>query len=399
MIKGKNIIIHGLQSLDSSIGSNCVNLAYEMAKDNRVLYVNYPLDRLTSIMHRSNPLIKKRLDILNGKSPELIQINDNMWNLFPKIILESINQIGLKPLFSYLNKLNSKKYANSIKPAIEQLNFSDYIIFNDSDFTRALYFKEYLKPKVSVYYTRDNMRATRYFKKHGAYFENQLMRKSDLIVANSVYLQMIAKEQNSNSYYVGQGCDVSLFNRDIIKYIPEDVKNIKSPVIGYIGALKSARLDIEVLEHIAKAKPDWNVLLVGPEDEKFQQSKLHSMNNVIFTGSKKMDELPSYLAAFDVALNPQALNPLTIGNYPRKIDEYLAMGKPVVATLTETMKVFKDFCYLAESKEEYVSLIEKALNENNEERTLARINFGNTHTWENNVSEIYNAILKVSPNI
>lgn len=399
MIKGKDIIVHGLQSLDSPIGSNCVNLAYEFAKNNRVLYVNYPLDRLTSLRHRTDPLVKKRLNIINGKENGLVKVNDNMWNLFPDVTLESINQIGFRPLFSLLNNTNNQRYAKSIAQAIQNLGFKDYFIFNDSDFTRALNFKEILKPKVSVYYTRDNMRATDYFRKHGAKFEDALMQKSDLVVANSVYLQQIAKKVNPHSYYVGQGCDLTLFNPNSVKEIPSELNDIKRPVIGYIGALKSSRLDIKTITYIAKAKPDWSIVLVGPEDEQFKSSDLHNLKNVHFTGSKPMDKLPNYLLSFDVAFNPQALNPLTIGNYPRKIDEYLAMGKAVVATKTETMEVFKDYCYLASGNEEYVQLIEKALVEKNKEKTEARIKFAESHSWENNVNEIYKSILKVAPNI
>ncbi len=392
MVTGRDIIVHGLQSLDSTIGSNCINIAKEFAKNNRVLYVNYPVDRLTLIRQSSNPLINKRKEILEGKQPDLVKINDSLWNLNPRVKLESIGKISYKPIFSFLNKVNNKRYASEIKKAIKKLEFKDYIIFNDSDFYRGFYFNELLNPALSIYYTRDNMRATNFFKKNGAYFEDQLMAKSGLIVSNSVYLNDIAKKNNPNSVYVGQGCDTSLFNNDLIKSIPEDIKSFNSPVIGYIGALESSRLDINVLEYIAIKKPEWNIVLVGPEDEKFKNSNLHNLKNVFFLGSKNEDILPNYLYKFDVALNPQALNDLTIGNYPRKIDEYLAMGKPVVATLTSTMGVFKDFTYLARTKEEYVELIEKALNDDSVEQSKARIKFAQTHTWENNVNAIYEAI-------
>lgn len=392
MIKGRDIIVHGLQGLDSPIGSNCINLAYEFAKNNRVLYVNYPIDRITSLFQASKPLIKKRKRILAGKQPDLIKVNDNMWNLFPKTILESISKIGFRPLFSYLNKINNKRYAREIKKAIDKLGFKDCIIFNDSDFYRAYYFKELLKPAFTVYYTRDNMRETAFFKKNGAYFEDRLMEKSDLVVSNSMYLNDIAKANNPNSVYVGQGCDVSLFNREIIAKVPDDIESIPSPIIGYIGALKSSRLDIEVLEHIALSNPKWNIVLVGSEDNAFARSNLHNIENVHFLGSKKELELPQYLNAFDIALNPQALNKLTIGNYPRKIDEYLAMGKPVVATLTKTMEVFAKYTYLAKNKEEYVILIAKALEDDSEEKSIPRITFARTHTWENNANAIYEAI-------
>ena len=393
MIKGRDIIVHGLQSLDSRIGSNCINIANEFAKNNRVLYVNYPIDRLTSIRSGTDPLILKRKEILAGKQEDLVQISDGMWNLNPKTILESVSKIHYRPLFSMLNKTNNKRYAKQVKKAIDKLGFKDYIIFNDSDFYRALHFKELLNPFFSIYYTRDNMRATDFFRKNGAYYEDQLMKKSDLVVSNSVYLNDIAKASNPNSVYVGQGCDISLFNKDLIVDIPDDIDVIKSPVIGYIGALKSSRLDIEVLEHIAISKPDWSIVLVGPEDEKFAASNLHNIKNVYFLGSKKESELPRYLNAFDIALNPQLLNELTIGNYPRKIDEYLAMGKPVVATLTRAMEVFNKHTYLAKDKEEYVELIAKALEEDSEQKSESRITFARTHTWENNVDAIYKAII------
>ena len=186
MIKNRDIIVHGLQSLDSTIGSNCVNIAYEFAKNNRVLYVNYPMDRLTLLRKKNDPLVNKRKKILKNQLPAIEQINDNLWNLNPKTILESISQIGHRKLFNFFNNINSKRYAKQVQKAIDKLGFRDFIIFNDSDFYRAFLFKEILKPKTLVYYTRDNMRATDFFKHHGIFYEDAVMKKSDLVVANSV---------------------------------------------------------------------------------------------------------------------------------------------------------------------------------------------------------------------
>jgi len=395
MIKNRGFIIVGLQALDSRIGSNCINLAYEFAKHNRVLYVNYPLDRLTKIRERKDPLIQKRIRINKGIEPALVQINDNMWNLYPQTTLESISQLPYDGLFDRLNKINNKRFARQIRKAVQQLGFKDYFIFNDSDMFRGFYLKELLQPEMYIYYTRDNLIAVDYWKRQGIRIEARLMEKADLIVANSTYLAEHAKQFNPYSYYVGQGCDVSLFDKQLIQDIPKDIASIPKPIIGYIGALFSLRLDIEVLSHIAKQNPEWSVVLVGPEDDTFKNSELHQLDNVYFLGAKKMEELPSYLFAFDAAINPQKLNEVTIGNYPRKIDEYLAMGKPTVATRTKAMEVFEEYTYLAETKEEYVSLIEKALQENNSELEASRELFARSHTWENNVKEIYNRMIYI----
>ncbi len=382
----------GLASLDSRIGSNAINLAHVFSKHNRVLYVNYPMDRLTLWRERHDPIIQKRKKIIKGQLPDFEQINDNMWSFYPRCTLESINQLPINWLFDILNRINNKRFAGEINRIIKKLGFNDIIIFNDTDMFRSFYLKELIGAKTYVYYTRDNMLAVDYWKRQGTRIEPALMKKADLVVANSTYLAEIARRYNPHAYYVGQGCDVSLFDNKLIKALPEDMKPIKKPVIGYIGVLYTLRLDIEVLVHIAKSRPDWSLVLVGPEDEAFKASELHHIENVHFLGSKKMEELPAYLYGFDVALNPQKLNEVTIGNYPRKIDEYLAMGKPTVATKTKAMEVFEKWVYLANNKEEYVELIEKALKENTPEKEAEREKVARSHTWDANAEAIYEKI-------
>ncbi|MDD4604595.1 MAG: DapH/DapD/GlmU-related protein [Bacteroidales bacterium] len=387
-----DIVVTGLQAFDNSIGSNCINLALEFSKHHRVLYVNYPVDRLTMFRERHDPKMQKRKRILRGEIENLVKIKDNFWNLYPLTILESISQISNNALFDYLNKINNRRFSEQILLAIRKLDFKDIILFNDSDMFRSFYLKELLHPSLYIYYSRDNLIAVNWWKKQGIRLEAALIKKSDLAVANSTYLANYLKQFNPNSFYVGQGCDVSTFDMQLIKSVPSDIQGITSPIIGYIGVLYTLRLDISIIYYIAKQRPNWSIILIGPEDENFKSSELHHLDNVYFLGSKEPIELPSYLSTFDVAINPQILNKITIGNYPRKIDEYLAMGKPVVATLTEAMKVFEDYSYLANSKEEYLMLIEKALNENSPDLAKKREEFARSHTWEANVNEIYKAI-------
>ena len=170
------------------------------------------------------------------------------------------------------------------------------------------------------------------------------------------------------------------------------MKQFSSPVIGYAGNLTSVRLDIRIIEVIARAEPSWNVVLLGPEDEVFKKSSLHGLPNVHFLGRKPINQLPAYISRFDVCINPQLINPITVGNYPLKVDEYLAMGKPVVATATKTMELFRNHTYLAPQPENYPGLIRTALAENSPSKEQARIAFAHTHTWENCMEELYKVI-------
>ncbi|CAN5509978.1 hypothetical protein BH10BAC5_BH10BAC5_16280 [soil metagenome] len=392
ILTGRDIVITGLQPWDVEIGSNCKNIALELSKNNRVLYVNSPLDRITVIKEKNDPKVQKRLNILKGQSPDLVQINDNLWNFYPGTILESVNWLRNEKVFEVFNKRNNKKFAKEIEKAINRLGFTDIILFNDNDIFRSFYLPDILKPDLSIYYSRDNLIAVDYWKHHGAMLEPELIKKSSICIANSTYLTNYCKKYNPNSFYIGQGCEIDDFINTDKLIVPREMKSIERPVIGYVGALSSLRLSIETIQYIAQKRLDWNIVLVGPEDEGFMNSKLHEMKNVYFMGAKEISELPSFINSFDVCINPQILNDVTKGNYPRKIDEYLAMGKPVVATKTDAMSVFSEHVYLAESKEEYISHINKAFKEDSLKEQLNRINFAKHHTWENSVGEIYRAI-------
>jgi len=392
LIENRDIVIVGLQQWYTPIGSNCKNIALQFARHNRVLYVNAPLDRRTILQQRQDAEVQHHLQVVKGQAAGIVPVAENFWNLYPDRVLESINWIPFTPLFSLLNRVNNRRFAKSIQAAINQLGFRNVILFNDNDIFRGFYLKELLQPDKYVYYSRDYLVAMDYWKRHGVQLEPRHIAKADVAVANSLYLTEMLQRYNPNSHYVGQGCDLSLFDPAQQQERPADMPPAGTPLIGYIGALTAMRLDTEILLQISRQRPEWQIVLVGPEDEAFQQSALHRQPNVHFLGRKPLPELPAYLQHFDVCINPQLLNEITIGNYPLKIDEYLAMGKPTVATDTSTMRLFIDHVYLAASPAEYVPLIEKALQENTPALQAARIAFARSHTWENSVAAIYKAI-------
>lgn len=219
--------------------------------------------------------------MIKNREDNLLTVNENLWELYPTCILESANWLPLTFLFRIVN---NNRLANEIKKAIVKLNFKDFILFNDSDMFRSFHLPEMLKPTLSVYYNRDNMMSVPYWYKHGHILEPELIAKSDIVTANSIYLADIAKKHNSNSFYVGQGYETEAFDLSKITSKPNDIENIKKPIIGYIGALYKLRLDLDLIEHIEKSKPEWNIVLIGPEDDAFNQSPLHQLSNVHFLG-------------------------------------------------------------------------------------------------------------------
>ncbi|MCT4644651.1 MAG: glycosyltransferase [Carboxylicivirga sp.] len=389
MLQNRYIIITSIQSWNITIGSNIKNIASELARHNTVLFVNPPADRITKLKGMAG------FQIEQDEKESLCEVQENLWVLEPDCVMESINKIPVDTWFDYLNKRNSYLLGNEILKTIRKLGFSDYIHICDSDMFRSQYLKEILKPSVFAYYSRDNLVAVNYWKRHGGRAEPAIMQKADVVLTNSQYLEKLAKVHNACSYFVGQGCDTSAYGNAVNKSIPQEINQIGASIIGYIGSLNSLRLDINIIEYLATHRPEWNIVLVGPEDEAFQKSLLHKFVNVHFLGSKKESDLPQYLNAFDVAINPQLLNEVTIGNYPRKIDEYLAMGKAVVATKTEAMAYFAEHVFLASSANEWLLKIDRALSDQDQSLQKQRMAFASLHTWQNNVKEIGRRILKI----
>jgi len=392
-MSGRDFLFLVQQPWDLGIGSNARNLALELAKNHRVLYVNIPLDRITLLRNKpeDRDFIERRKAVLHRKKAPLEQISERLWTFDPPVVIESINWMP-EALFAGFNRRNNLRLAREYRKALRQLGFQNWILFNDSEMFRAQYMVELLEPSVSVYYSRDNLISTAYFSKHGPRWEPQLMAQSDLCVANSLYLTELCAKHNPNSHYIGQGCELELFQPDSTRPRPSDLPSGHRPLIGYVGVLFSMRLDEPLLLGLSRSRPDWDFVLIGPEDEVFRHSDLHQQPNVFFLGAKKPAELPGYMQWFDVAINPQVLNEMTIGNYPRKIDEYLSMGLPVVATHTAAMEAFAAHCALAQGLESWITALENALGPNQREKAGLRIEFARSHTWENSALRLLKAI-------
>jgi glycosyltransferase involved in cell wall biosynthesis len=394
LIKNRDFIVFGLQPWDIPIGSNCKNIAAEIAKHNRVLYVNRPLDRISRYKNRNSTQTKNRIGSIKDAKNVLAEISPQLWIFNPRLIVESINFLPPGFLYRFLNKRNNRKLAGHITWATDKLGFKDPVLLIDDDFFNGLYLKDYLRPSLFIYYIRDYLLSQQYFMRHGPAAEPMIIKKADAVAANSKYLAAYAAKYNANAADIGQGCDVEDFLQ-VPAEVPTDIKGIPSPTVGYCGSLTATRLDIELIHFIARQKPEWNIVLVGPEDEAFRNSVLHQQKNIHFLGSKQAAELPAYTHAFDVCINPQLLNQMTIGNYPRKVDEYLAAGKPVVATKTEAMEMFEKEVYLCNNKEEYLSKIELALQECEDTgRIISRIRMAKSHTWAASVNQLYQLMAK-----
>lgn len=399
MTDKKCFIITSLQPWDIEIGSTIKNTALEISRKNKVIYISTPIDYITYFKKGGNMHARNTRDVINKKKPYIQKINDNLSIAYCNELVFPLNKVPTKYLFDIVNYINNKKIAKFINKVIKEEGITEFVHLIDTDIYRSQYLKEMIVPELSVYYCRDFIVNGRYWKKNGLRLETKLARKSDLILTNSTYFAERFKSLNDNIYPIETGVNLELYDPSKRFDKQEDVASIASPVVGYVGMLTSRRLDIDLIYNIAKSRPQYNFIFVGPEDDNFKNSKIHELGNVFFTGKKDPKDLPKYIQHFDVCINPQLINEITIGNYPLKIDEYLAMGKPVVATDTHTMRdIFSNSVHLASDKEGYARAIDIALQEKDDvNRQKQWVESAQSHSWSNSVGKIYDAILNTEP--
>jgi len=161
--------------------------------------------------------------------------------------------------------------------------------------------------------------------------EKALFAKADIVFTGGHSIYEHKKNAHHNIYSFPSSIDKHHFGKARkMKTEPADQKDIPHPRFGFFGVIDE-RFDIEMIEAVAKAKPQWQFVLLGPV-VMIDPASLPKMDNIHYLGGKKYEELPTYIAGWDVAMIPFAMNESTRFISPTKTPEYLAAGKPVIST-------------------------------------------------------------------
>jgi glycosyltransferase involved in cell wall biosynthesis len=195
----------------------------------------------------------------------------------------------------------------------------------------AMKFARDLRASVRVYDCMDELSAFRGAPRELQGLERELFERADLVFTGGQSLFESKRASHPSVHLFPSSVDVDHF-RAARGQLPDpaDQRAIAHPRIGFFGVIDE-RLDLALLERIARERPDWSLVMLGPV-VKIDPSTLPQLPNIHYLGQKRYEELPVYLANWDVAMMPFALNESTRFISPTKTLEYLAGGKPVVST-------------------------------------------------------------------
>lgn len=247
-----------------------------------------------------------------------------------------------------------------------------------------------LKAERIVYYVSDKYSGYEHVtnarnKKIIEELNQRLMRAADYVLYTAfMFIDEMDEPIKRKSFFMTHGVDVEFFQKPMREHnhLPPDLAEIKHPIIGYFGLLIRERCDMGIVKWCAERRPDWSFVFIGKKWDSFPE--VDHLKNVYFLGPKAHDEIPLYGKYFDVCIINRYLNEAVRYSNPTKVNEFLALGKPVVSVpIDHLIRDYAGLISIASNGEEFLEQIELELKQNSEDLIQKRLAKVRNYSWDN----------------
>lgn len=225
-----------------------------------------------------------------------------------------------------------------------------------------------------------------------------ILRQADWVFVVSEELLKLKRKTNKNVHLIPNGVEFEHFAQAAREEDGGSIPWNDRPTLGFTGKI-TLRLDFRLLAQLATAHPNWNLVMVGPQEHDAElvynpdYRDFMALPNVHMTGSKEYRELPASMRSFDVCILPYTTDdPFNMHCSPLKLYEYLATGKPIVSTDLPAVRPFDSLVRIAQDAEEFERQVAAALEERDEELRQRRLAVARENSWEKRAVEVLKII-------
>lgn len=225
----------------------------------------------------------------------------------------------------------------------------------------ALPLLQVFNPSKVVYDCMDELAMFKNAPKQLLQRESALLNIADVVFTGGPSLYQSKRDRHANAHCFSSSVDAAHFRQALDTAISHpDQAHIPHPRLGFYGVIDE-RFDVDLVSSMADAHPEWQIVLVGPV-VKIDPATLPKQANVHYMGQRSYDQLPTFLAGWDVCLLPFAMNDSTKFISPTKVLEYMAAELPSVSTPITDVKVpYGDVVEIAASHEDFIAACERQL--------------------------------------
>lgn len=377
---GRDIVCLASSSWDA-MWVNAQHLMHRLAADHRILYVNNLGLRAPGASRGDWAKIKRRLRewFAGARLAE-----ENLWVISPVSV----------PLhrFRAIRAFNRWNLRRTLRRYSKNLGFKRPILWSFLPLGAQLAGR--LGESLLIYHCVDDYAANPGVPEQQVReMEERLLRLADLTIATNPLLYEERRAKTKRAVYLGNVANTEHFLNAGPTAPPAALAALPRPIIGYQGNISGYKTDLDLLAGLARARPDWSFVLVGPigwGDPHTDVTALRALPNVHFSERVGYDDLPGYVRAFDVGLLPLRDNESTRRSFPMKFYEYMAAGKPIVATNLPAFAAFRErpeLCRTARDVESFLSAIEEALADPVDHQA-ARLAEARKNSWSVRAAEI-----------
>ncbi len=261
-----------------------------------------------------------------------------------------------------VNALNQRLLLRDLRRTLTRLGWQPDVLWTYWPHTAYLVGK--LGERATVYHCIDDFVAVGYpltTRSSLARMEAEQCRQVDVVFARTAALAAAKRELNPNTHLLPGGVDTAHFDPARVAAPPAEIAALLRPRVGLVGTIDD-RVDVGLLAHCAQNLPQATFVLVGPvKRHRVNVRPLEKLPNVHFLPPCPHAEVPSIAAALDVCLIPYRVNPYTEGLSPIKLYEYLALGKPVVATDLPYLRREAAHVRIARTADEFLAAVQESL--------------------------------------
>jgi len=378
MIKNRNIIC--ISSIDwDFIWQGHQEIMSGLAKTgNRILFIENTGVRAPGIRDfaRIRHRIKNWLRGVKGIRQEMANLY-----IFSPIVLPF-------PYLRIARWINRHLILSILEKWIRIADFYDAIIWTFLPTPLSMDIINNLQHRGLVYYCIDNFRASSSGAKRINQYEIKLLKQADLVFVTSKALYDHSSNYNQNVHSFPFAVNFPLFEKVRKKETdcPEELRGIKKPIIGYVGGVHKW-VDQKLIAETAQACPDYSFVFIGPLQ--IDVSALSEIKNIYFLGKKEHKDIPYLVKFFDLCIIPYVVSDYTKNVYPTKLNEYHALGKPVIATAVPEIINFNkendNLVFVCEDAKGFVDCIEKAVSPADSSLIEKRVNSAKNNSWHKRI--------------